>query len=266
MNIPAPLKVLVADDEPLARERLRELLVKLPTVTLLGFAEDGLATVEFIRQQKPDLVLLDIQMPGLSGPEVIEQIGREYMPITIFITAHKKYAVEAFDFGAVDYLVKPFERHRFETAINRALERQAFKLRLPDNERRFEQLGSEVPEWMPAEKTTKTYYRRLAVESRGVMRVVHVESIDFITADGVYSQLHVGDKTFLLRETMHALEAKLDPEQFLRIHRSTIVQLDRIDSLMREAANDFTLKLKNGVQLMVSRSRVRAIEAWMTGS
>lgn len=265
MNTPAPLKVLVADDEPLARERLRELLAKLPTVALLGFAEDGPATVDAIRRQKPDLVLLDMQMPGLSGPEVIEQVGCDRMPMTIFVTAHKKYAVDAFDFGAVDYLVKPFERRRFETAISRALETRALKLSAPGSEASAER-SSGTLDWATAEKSTKPYYRRLAVESRSVMRVIHVESIDFITADGVYSQLHVGEKIFLLRESMQALEARLDPDRFLRIHRSTIVQLDRIDALLREAGNDFTLKLKSGVQLMVSRARVRALETWMTGA
>lgn len=265
MNSPAPLKVLVADDEPLARERLRELLAKLPTVVLLGFAEDGPTTVDAIRNQKPDLVLLDMQMPGLSGPEVIEQIGCDQMPMTIFVTAHQKYAIDAFDFGAIDYLVKPFERRRFETAINRAVEFRTHKQGSAGNEPHAERTD-ETAGLTPTERSTKGYYRRLAVESRHIMRVIHVENIDFITANGVYSQLHIGEKTFLLRESMHALEARLDPDHFLRIHRSTIVQLDRIDSLMREAGNDCTLKLKNGVQLMVSRARVRTLEAWMTGS
>lgn len=227
------LRVLVVDDEPLARQRLRDLLEKEPDVEIAGEAASGPEAVESIRKERPDLVFLDVQMPGLSGIEVASEVGADAMPATIFVTAFDEYAVRAFELAAVDYLVKPFDDERFEQAFRRA-------------RRRVE------PE--------PRYLDRIAVDTRGQTRVIPVAKIDYITASGAYAELHVGDATFAVRERMQALEERLDPRRFARIHRSTIVRLDLVDALLRAGGGDYAVRLRNGVELAVSRGKREELE------
>jgi two-component system LytT family response regulator len=231
------LRVVIVDDELLSRQRIEDLLAKEPNVEIAGIARDGNEAVQVIRDLRPDVVFLDVQMPGRTGVEVAEELGAEAMPATIFTTAYEHFALKAFDVAAIDYLVKPFDDERFAQALARA--RKAIETR-------------------PAPKSQ--YLDRIPVESRGQIRVVPVALIDYITASGPYAELHIGDRTFAIREKMQTLEEKLDPAVFFRIHRSAIVRLDRIDTLLHAAGGDYAVRLKDGTELSVSRSRREELE------
>jgi two-component system LytT family response regulator len=234
-------------------------------VEVAGEADNGHAAVSAIQKIKPDLVFLDVQMPGMTGIEVARQIGADHMPITIFVTAYDRYAMNAFELAALDYLLKPFDDERFEQAVQRARQLHALKhsgeiavqmrktLELLDSER-----GMAVPT-----KSGNGFLERIAIESRGQVRMVLAEEIDYITASGVYAELHVADRTHVVRERMQALEERLNPRQFFRVHRSIIVQLNRIEVLLRQTGGDYSLRLKNGAQLPVSRNRIDQLEQWM---
>src|SRR5436309_5142067 len=230
------LRVVIADDEPLARQRIEDLLAKEKGIEIAGRATTGDEAVETIRRVNPDLIFLDVQMPGKTGLEVVQAIGAEQMTLTIFITAYDQYALDAFDIAAVDYLVKPFDDERFAQSLQRARKR------------------------LRAVPRQGQYRERIAVESRGQVRVVAVAKIDYITASGPYAELHVADKTYAVRERMQTLEEHLDPAVFFRIHRSAIVRLDRIDTLLHRAGGDYALRLKDGTELDVSRGRREELE------
>ena len=229
--------MLIVDDEILARQRIEDLLAKEENVVVVGTASDGAAAIEAIRELHPDLVFIDVQMPGKSGVEVVNELGAE-MPATVFVTAHDQHAVKAFELEAVDYLVKPFDDERFQQAFRRA--RRAAELRVP---------------------ARGEYVDRIAVELRGQIRAVPVDRIEYITASGPYAELHVEGKTFAVRERMQALEEKLDPARFFRIHRSAIVRIEMIDVFLRHAGGDYGVRLKNGVELSVSRTKREELEA-----
>lgn len=232
------LRVVIVDDELLARQRIEDLLAKESRVEIAGIARDGNEAVDVIRELKPDLVFLDVQMPGRTGVEVVETIGPDAMPATIFTTAYERFALKAFDVAAVDYLVKPFDDERFAQALSRA---------------------RKAVEAQPAPKSE--FLERISVESRGQIRVVPVAMIDYITASGPYAELHVGGRTFAIREKMQTLEEKLDPAILFRIHRSAIVRLDRIETLLHAAGGDYAVRLTDGTELSVSRSRREELEA-----
>ena len=257
----APIRVLVVDDEPLARQRVLDLLAHEPSVEVVGTADNGGAAVDAIRARHPDLVFLDVQMPGITGLDVVREIGPASMPATIFVTAYDQYALRAFELAALDYLVKPFDDERFEQAFRRA--RQLVELREMGKLREqllavLRQTEDERP--VPRVEGAEPYLERIAVEMRGKIRVVPVDQIDYITASGPYAELHTGDRTHLIREPMHVLEARLDPRQFIRIHRSAIVRLALVDTLHRGAGGDYEVQLKSGLRLPVSRSRREELE------
>ena len=231
----AMTRVLIVDDEPLARQHIEDRLAHEENVEIAGMAEDGIQAVNMIRELRPDLVFLDVQMPGRTGLEVAEEIGEE-MPVTIFTTAYDQYALKAFEVAAVDYLVKPFDDDRFSQAFRRA--RKSVEARPPAGK----------------------YLDRIPVESRGQLRVVPVDKIDYITASGPYAELHIGERVFAVRERMQTLEEKLDPAVFLRVHRSAIVRLDRVDVLLRHSGGDYAVRLKDGTELAVSRARREELE------
>ena len=252
------LRVLIADDERLARQRLEDLLAHEASVEIVGRADNGVTTVAAIRELKPDLVFLDIQMPGKTGLEVVREIGVDAMPPVIFTTAYD-HALAAFDLAATDYLVKPFDDERFEKAFRRA--RQLIELKqvskLTDELRAL----LSVPQTAPPTKSQ--YLERIAVEMRGQVRVVPVKQIDYMIASGPYAELYVGDKRYLIRERMQTLEERLDPAKFVRIHRSAIVRLDLIETLIRNPGGDYGVVLKGGVKLKVSRGRFEKLEELM---
>lgn len=242
------VRVLVVDDEPLGRLRVEDLLRAEPDVEVVGAAEDGLQAVAAIRALRPDLVFLDVQMPGLTGLDVVREIGPEAMPATIFVTAYDHYAVGAFEAAAVDYLVKPFDDERFEEALRRARRRLALERAAPPPE--------EPPE-------PPRYLERIAVEVRGRVVPVPVATIDYITASGPYAELHAGGQRHLIREAMQTLEERLDPAAFMRVHRSVIVRLARVEALHKAPGGDYQLQLKGGGRLRVSRPRREALERWL---
>ena len=251
------LRVLVVDDEALARQRVTDLLAHEGDVEVAGVAEHGTAAVEMIRALQPDVVFLDVQMPGKTGIDVVREIGAERMPPTIFVTAYDHFAIKAFDLAAVDYLVKPFDDERFEQALGRArrlvnlneVDRLSGMLRAVLSGQHAES-GVEV-----AAPAASPYLERIAVEMKGQVRIVPVEQIDYIEASGPYAELHVGGRMYLVRERMQELEDRLDPAHFFRIHRSAIVRLDLVQSLLRAPGGDYAVQLKGGVRLKVSRSR-----------
>lgn len=260
------IRVMVADDEPLARQRIEDLLAKEAGVEIAAIAATGDEAVEKIENDRPDLVFLDVQMPGRTGLEVVAAVGAERMPATIFVTAFDQFALKAFDLAAVDYLVKPFDDERFQQALRRA--RRTIELNeVQQMTQRLATLLQNAPSPAPEAAPARRYLDRIAVELRGQVRVVPVDRIDYITASGPYAELHVPDKSgervFAVRERMQTLEEQLDPEVFIRIHRSAIVRLDRIDTLLRSSGGDYGVRLKNGVELSVSRSRREEVERKM---
>jgi two-component system LytT family response regulator len=265
-------RVLVVDDEPLARMRLEDLLRHESGVELVGTAANGVEAVNAIRSLRPDLVFLDVQMPGKTGIEVVREVGAEAMPATIFVTAFDQFALQAFDVAAVDYLVKPFDDERFEQAFRRARRRLSLEGMGGLRERLLSVLqGGDAPASTPAaaqpaqapRPAKQPYLERIAVEMRGKVRAVPVEQIDYITASGPYAELHVGERHYLIREAMQTLEERLDPNRFMRVHRSVIVRLDLVETLHRGAGGDYELQFKGGLRLRVSRSRREALERWL---
>jgi two-component system LytT family response regulator len=256
-----PIRVLIVDDEPLARQRLEDLLRAEAGVEIVASVDNGEAAVDAVRSLHPDIAFLDVQMPGKTGIDVVREVGPEAMPLTIFVTAYDRYALQAFDLAAVDYLVKPFDDERFEQAFARA--RRLIELR--DLGKLREQLLAVLQQGgastqPTAEPSTSQYLERIAVEMRGKVRVVPVDQIDYITASGPYAELHTGERTHIIRETMQTLEERLDPRQFIRIHRSAIVRLALVDTLLRGAGGDYEVQLKGGLRLPVSRSRREELE------
>jgi two-component system LytT family response regulator len=264
------LRVLIVDDEALGRQRLEDLLRHEEGVEIAGFADNGDSAIEAIRSLTPDLVFLDVQMPRRTGLEVVRDIGPENMPPTIFVTAYDRYALDAFDVAAVDYLVKPFDDERFEQAFRRA--RKMIGLtelgKLSEQLRTVLNSSSSNPNVAAApvalsDSVATGYLERIAVEMRGQVRVVPVATIEYIAASGPYAEIHVGDRTYIIRERMQTLEERLDPANFFRIHRSVIVKLDQIETLLREAGGDYAVQLRCGARLSVSRNRVEPLEKWM---
>ena len=260
-----PLRVLIVDDEPLGRRRVAGLLRKERGVEIVGMIGDGVSAVEAIRSLAPDVVFLDVQMPGMTGLEVVRTIGPDEMPTSVFVTAYDKHALAAFDLAAIDYLVKPFDDERFKEAFERA-RRMA---RLEDASRLRDILLKVLQETAVEPRTVNTasnalsprrHVERVPVESRGKIRYIAVSDIDYILASGPYAELVVGDRKHLIREAMQNLENQLDPARFFRVHRSAIVQLDRVDALLKSASGDCEVQLKNGVKIKVARSRREELE------
>ena len=254
--MPETVRVVIVDDEPLARQHVADRLGHEENVEVVGEADNGVGAVEVIRRFRPDIVFLDVQMPGLDGIDVVDTIGADEMPATIFTTAFDQYALKAFDRAAVDYLLKPFDDERFSQAFRRA--RKAIELQEVD--RMARRLRSLLAEDDASEKPAAHYLDRIPVESRGQVRVVPVAKIDYITASGPYAELHVGDRAYAVRERMQTLEERLDPAVFLRVHRSVIVRLDRVDAMLRSPGGDYGVRLKDGTTLSVSRARRDELE------
>ena len=238
-------RVLIVDDEPLARERIRTLLEEEPAFELVGEAGDGTSGAESILALQPDLVFLDVQMPGADGFDVIDAVGADKMPFVVFVTAYDRYALRAFDVHALDYLLKPFDRERFREALGRA-QAQIGRANGGDIERR---LAAIVQDLKPARARTD----RFVVKSGGRIFFVRTAEIDWIEAAGNYVKLHVGNDSHLIRETMNAVEAKLSPDMFVRIHRCHIVNIEQVRELQPWFNGEYVVFLKNGTRLTLSR-------------
>jgi two-component system response regulator AlgR len=244
------LKTLIVDDEPLAVERMQILCARLQGVQLVGTASDGEAALRLIEALEPDLVFLDIAMPGLTGLDVANALeGRSVAPAIVFVTAFDQFAVAAFDAAAIDYLLKPVAPDRLEKAVQRVHDRR----RLAE--------ASPVPESQPA---AQRYAQEFWVPNRGELTRVAVADIDRIEAERDYMRLHAGNRSWLIHETIGALEARLDPGLFIRLHRSAIVRRDRITRLAHDGQGNWTAELQGGEQLRIGRTYLASVRASVT--
>jgi two-component system LytT family response regulator len=240
------IRALIVDDEPLARRRLRKLLARDADVESVGDCANGYEAIAAINERVPHLVFLDVQMPELDGFDVLAQLEAERIPLVIFVTAYDQYALRAFEVSAVDYLLKPFDRKRFEKALQRA------KARLMTE--RGDELNQRTLALLEEIKARSSHLERLLVKAGGRAFFLKTEEINWIEAEGKYVRLHVGRESYLLREAMGTLEARLDPQRFLRIHRSSIVNIDCIRELQSWFHNEYRVILCDGTQLILSRS------------
>ena len=240
------IQALIVDDEPLARQRVRLLLSEEADVEILGESEDGIEAVAKIEASKPDLLFLDVQMPEMDGFELLRRVPQDLLPVVIFTTAYDEHALQAFDAHALDYLLKPFKPERFKQAVQRARELIANKQAGAAARGLLELLGERSA---PASQMT-----RLAVKTPGKVIFVSLEDVDTIEAAGKYAVVHVGKENHILRETMTSLESNLPPQRFLRISRSVIVNIDRIQELQPMFKGENVILLKNGKRYPTSRS------------
>jgi two-component system LytT family response regulator len=249
------LGVLVVDDEPLARSGVTALVREDPELEVVGECGDGASAVDAIRSLKPDLVLLDVQMPELDGFEVLQHLEPGELPAIIFVTAYDRFAVGAFEVHALDYLVKPFDDARFVEAITRA--KAAIRgARAGELSERLAGLLGQLGGGAPAEG----WLRRIVVKTAGRAVLVRVEDIDWIEAADYCVKLHVQDKVHVLRESLQTLELRLDPARFFRVHRSGIVNLDRVTELQPVLKGEHVVLLRDGSRLKLSRGRRRDLE------
>jgi two-component system LytT family response regulator len=242
------LRTLIVDDEPLARERVRMMLGMHDDVAVVGECGDGQQAIDAIRAQRPDLVFLDVQMPGVDGFGVLRALEGEIMPHVVFVTAYDQYALKAFEVHALDYVLKPFNAERFSQALLRARAAIA-KHEDGDSVVDKDRLRTLVAS-LTAEQREK---QRIVVKSSGRVFFVKVDDIDWIEAEGNYVRLHMGSQSHLLRETMKGMESVLDAGQFIRIHRSTIVNADRIRELQPLFHGEYAVILRDGTRLVASR-------------
>jgi len=241
-----PIRALIVDDEPLARERMRSLLGSENGVEVIGEAKDGLEAVDAILTQSPDLVFLDVHMPKLDGFEVIETVGSERMPAVVFVTAYDQHALRAFEVQALDYLLKPFDGDRFHGTLKR-VRRQLEGQESGDIGRRLLALVRDLKTDRPVRSD------RLVVKSSGRLFFLRADEIDWIEAAGNYVRLHLGTEAHLLRETMNSIESRLNPELFYRIHRSHIVNIERVRELQPWFNGEYVVFLRDGTRLTLSR-------------
>jgi two-component system LytT family response regulator len=273
----ADIRAVVVDDEPLARAGVRRMLDQVSDVKVVGEASNGADAVDAVRALKPDLLLLDIQMPEMNGFEVLSALDPQDFGAVIFITAYDSFAVKAFEVQALDYIMKPFDDERFFAVIDRAKEHlsrdreDALSTRLASlletYERRARSAPPGTPESGAAGKAENTggFLSRVMVKEGGRVFFQPVEGIDWIESADYYSRLHVADATHLIRESMSALEEQLDPSRFVRIHRTAIVNVDRVKELRLDYANRHVVVLKNGTRLPLSRTRKDTLEKVMSG-
>lgn len=248
-----PLSTLIVDDEPLAREGLRMLLAEDPDVSAVHEAKDGREAVAAIRGARPDLVFLDVQMPEMDGFSVVQEIGADSMPAVVFVTAHDQYAIDAFEVNAIDYLLKPVTRERFAQALARA------KARLPAQP--APEASRQILSLLETLAAPRRQLKRLAVRTAGKTLFVDIDDVDWIEAAENYVRLHVGRASHLVHVAMNTLEKSLDPETFLRIHRSILVNVGRIQELEPSLHGEYVVTLANDVRLRSGRTYHEKLKA-----
>ena len=238
-------RVLIVDDEPLARDRIREMLRGDEEVQLIREARNGREAIEAVNEHAPDLVFLDIQMPDMDGFDVLKRIDAERMPFVIFVTAFDQYALRAFEVHALDYLMKPFDRERFARSWNHAKD----QMRSPSDGRRVGRIMAMLEEL----KAGNRYLERFPIKSSEKILFVRSEDVDAIEAEGNYVRLKVAGSSYMLRETINSIESQVDPHTFVRIHRSTIVNMNRVKELQAWARGEYRVVLENGTYYTLSR-------------
>lgn len=248
------MRALIVDDERLARRGVVLRLKKFKDIEIVGECSDGLSAVEKILELSPDVVFLDIQMPGMDGFEVLRALPKKNLPNVIFLTAYERHALRAFEVHALDYLLKPVDDERFAAAIDRVRKLGDPGSRIGMSERILEMLG----------QSSEKYASRFLVRTGSRIQIVHAEDTDWIGAAGDYTELHVRGRAHLLRETMNSLEQKLDPSKFLRIHRSRIVRTSCIVELCVIHNREYQIKLTDGTQHRSSRTYADKVDQWLT--
>jgi len=250
------VRTIIVDDEPHAREGLRIRLKDYKEIEIIAECSSGIDAVKKINELLPDLVFLDIQMPGMNGFEVLKNLDDENIPMIIFVTAYDKYALKAFEFHAVDYLLKPIDKTRLKKAIDFAIN-EIENRRLKLYSQKFKTLADEYLNLI-SDKEKRTdegkFINRISVKNKNIIKIIPVAEIDWIEAQGDYVCIHVNDEKFLLRDSLNALENKLNPEVFIRIHRSSIVNIEKVEKLKSNEHGDYELFLKDGTKLKMSRT------------
>lgn len=244
-------RAVIVDDEPLARTRIRRFLSEEPDMEVVGECADGAQAVDLIRELAPEVVFLDVQMPKMDGIEVIRQIGAHNLRTVVFVTAFNHYAVQAFEAEAVDYLLKPFDRRRFQEALQRIRRRLT--------EYSHETLSEQIEQLVKRFEPSSPYLQRLVIRSEGSILLVRVEDVDWLEAAGNYVCVHLGKRNHIVRDSLAHLEKQLDPARFLRVHRSTMVNLDRIRELRPTFQGDYKVVLLSGDILPLGRKYREAL-------
>lgn len=266
------IKTLLVDDEPLALKGLRLRLEEFEDVEIVGTAANGREAIKKIRAEKPELVFLDIQMPGLDGFDVVKALANEELPIIIFATAFDKYAIQAFETHASDYLLKPIDEERLEQAIIKVREQIAEHIAIEQNAKLIDLIRSldtppeiELSEILTSDDISakKQFESHFNIKDRGEITLVDVSTIEWIDAAGDYMCLHTNSKTHILRETMKNMDKRLDPDVFKRIHRSTIVNINMIEKLHPANGGKYVLILKNGSEVQASRNYREALTRFL---
>lgn len=242
----ARIRAVIVDDEPLAREAVRNYLKEDPAVEIAGEAGDGDSAVALIRNVRPDLLFLDVQMPKMDGFDVLSALEETQIPVTVFVTAYDRYALKAFEEHALDYLVKPFNRKRFQRALDRA-KQQIRQARTSD-------CGMRLLALLKEQISESRYPNRVSIRSRGRIILLRLADVDWVEAKGNYVELHAGKRSYLIRETMKSFESKLDPRTFMRIHRSNIVNINRIVEMRPWFTGEYIVVLDGGKELTLTRS------------
>ena len=266
------IRTLLVDDEPLALQGLNIRLKPFEDIEIVGTSSNGREAVKKIRAEKPDLVFLDIQMPGMNGFDVVKALANEELPIIIFATAFDKYAIQAFDAHASDYLLKPIEEEHLEQAIIKVREQISEHIAIEQNARLIDLIRSldappeiELSEILTSDDiaSKKQFESHFNIKDRGEITLVDVSTIEWIDAAGDYMCLHTSGKTHILRETMKNMEKRLEPDIFKRIHRSTIVNINMIEKLASNAGGKYLITLKNGSELQASRNYREALKQFL---
>ena len=248
------ITALIVDDEPLARDRIREMLKDHREIEVIGEAKNGREAIESIVNQNPDLVFLDVQMPDLSGFDVLQNLDVERLPLIIFVTAYDQHAIRAFDVHAVDYLTKPFDRKRFAEAIEQA--KVFMKAAKQPETARLLSLLEDLKAGTP-------YRERFAIKSGETVTFVRVEDVDAIEAEGNYVRLKFGNASHLLRDTLNNVESQINPRIFVRIHRRTIVNINSVKELQTWARGEYRVVLFTGVHYTLSRGYRQHFESFI---
>ena len=248
------LEVLIIDDETLARERVKHMLKEYDDISIVGECTHGLEAYNFLQTYSPDLIFLDIQMPEMTGLELVELLGVQNLPAIIFVTAYDQHAIKAFEYCAVDYLLKPFEKKRFAQAITQAKIRLQTKNNSDEKHNLKELIESTKPEIV----------ERIFIKDSGFIKIVEISAIDYIESSGNYVTIHSQKKSYLHRQTMKKMEESLDSRKFVRVHRSYIVHISKIKSLTALSGGDYTIHLKDNSTVTLSRRYKENLEKYYT--
>jgi two-component system LytT family response regulator len=248
------IKAIIIDDEDHAREGILLRLKKFDNISVVAECRDGKEGIKAINKHKPELVFLDIQMPGMNGFEMLDKLKSEDMPVIIFVTAYDKYALKAFEVHAADYLLKPINTSRFESAVKYALE-QIENHNQKEYSGNIKELIKEYFSSTDGKKTTnKNYLKKITIKRKNIIKLIDIDDIEYIESEGDYLNIYARENKHLERGRLHVIEKKLDPSKFVRIHRSVIVNIDKIDKLVSSDHGDYLVYLKSGVKLKMSRN------------